>query len=75
MQDPEEEGEIPHCTLKMFPEEALHCIEWARDKFGKNFSLRPKAAVKIYEDKGFQADGDQDVRQLRECVKIVKNRP
>lgn len=24
--DPVEEGEIPHCTLKMFPEETLHCV-------------------------------------------------
>jgi hypothetical protein len=38
-----EESEIPHCTLKMFPEETLHCVEWARDKFGKLFTLRPKA--------------------------------
>ena len=38
MKDPEEEGEIPHCTLKMFPEEALHCVEFARDKFGKLFT-------------------------------------
>jgi molybdopterin/thiamine biosynthesis adenylyltransferase len=39
MQDPDEDGgEIPHCTLKMFPEETLHCIEWARDKFGKIYT-------------------------------------
>ena len=50
-QDPNDEGgEIPHCTLKMFPEETLHCVEWARDKFGKNFTLRPKASLKILED-------------------------
>ena len=24
--DPAEDGEIPHCTLKMFPEETLHCV-------------------------------------------------
>jgi len=41
--DPEEEVQIPHCTLKMFPEETLHCVEWARDKFSKIFSIRPKA--------------------------------
>merc|ERR1711976_971555 len=39
--DPEEEVQIPHCTLKMFPEEALHCVEWARDKFSKIFTIRP----------------------------------
>jgi hypothetical protein len=38
MNDPEDNTEIPHCTLKMFPEETLHCVEWARDKFGKMFT-------------------------------------
>jgi hypothetical protein len=38
----------------MFPEETLHCIEWARDKFGKLFSLRPKVVVKILEDSSFE---------------------
>lgn len=32
--DPEDNTEIPHCTLKMFPEETLHCVEWAKDIFG-----------------------------------------
>jgi len=32
--DPEDNTEIPHCTLKMFPEEPLHCVEWAKDLFG-----------------------------------------
>lgn len=43
LQDPEEENQIPHCTLKMFPEETLHCVEWARDLFGKFFCLDPKS--------------------------------
>ena len=49
-QDPEDNNEIPHCTLKMFPEETLHCVEWARDKFGKMFSQAPKSAIKILEE-------------------------
>ncbi len=36
--DPENEAEIPLCTLKMFPEEGLHCLEWARDKFLRMFT-------------------------------------
>ena len=39
--DPEVNTEIPHCTLKMFPEETLHCVEWAKDLFGNWFSLDP----------------------------------
>ena len=38
MNDPEDNTEIPFCTLKMFPEETLHCVEWARDKFGNLFT-------------------------------------
>lgn len=49
MEDPEEENEIPHCTLKMFPEETLHCVEWARDLFGALFTQGPKALKKCLE--------------------------
>lgn len=48
-EDPAEDGDIPHCTLKLFPEETLHCIEWARDKFGHKFSMKPKALIKLLE--------------------------
>ena len=39
--DPENDLEIPVCTLKMFPEETLHCVEWAKDLFGNWFTLNP----------------------------------
>lgn len=39
-QDPEENNEIPYCTLKMFPEDSNHCLEWARDKFEKLFTTK-----------------------------------
>lgn len=48
--DPEVDNEIPICTLKMFPEETLHCIEWARDQFGKMYTQMPKSALKILEE-------------------------
>jgi hypothetical protein len=35
----------------MFPEETVHCIEWARDIFGKIFTLNPKALKKVIEAK------------------------
>jgi len=49
MKDPEDNNDIPICTLKMFPEETLHCIEWARDLFGKFFTQGPKNLLKILE--------------------------
>lgn len=39
----------------MFPEETLHCVEWARDKFEKIFCLRPKSIKKMIEE-NFEAD-------------------
>jgi molybdopterin/thiamine biosynthesis adenylyltransferase len=41
-QDAEDVNEIPHCTLKMFPEKTLHCVEFAKDKFQKIFGQKPK---------------------------------
>lgn len=38
MTDPEDNADIPVCTLKMFPEETIHCIEWAKDFFGQLFT-------------------------------------
>ena len=74
-QDPQEEGEIPHCTLKMFPEETLHSVEWARDKFGKLFTLRPKGLNKIIEDSNFKVTNSQELKTLREAVDLLKKRP
>ena len=45
--DPEDNTEIPHCTLKMFPEETLHCVEWAKDLFGQVFTLKPQSFNKL----------------------------
>jgi ubiquitin-activating enzyme E1-like protein 2 len=45
--DPEEENDIPYCTLKMFPESALHCLEWARDKFEQYFVRKPQSIAQV----------------------------
>jgi len=75
-EDPQEENEIPHCTLKMFPEETLHCVEWARDKFGKLFFQRPKNLLKILEDLNtYIPTNSQELKNLREAVTFLKKRP
>jgi len=33
----------------MFPEETLHCVEWARDKFGKMFTQQPQSLINLLE--------------------------
>ena len=76
MQDPEDNHEIPHCTLKMFPEETLHCVEWARDKFGKMFSTSPQSLIKLLEEgTKINPQSQQDVVSLRDGLKMLKKRP
>lgn len=50
MADQEDNNDIPICTLKMFPEETIHCIEWARDHFGKMFTINPRSLIKLLEE-------------------------
>ncbi len=70
-QDPEVSTDIPQCTLKMFPEEALHCIEWARDLFGKLFTQKPKNLNRILEE----GINSQEYKIIKQAVKIIKNKP
>lgn len=76
MQDPEENTEIPVCTLKMFPEETLHCVEWALDKFGKMFSKGPASVLKILEEgEKIEPVSQQDIMGLKEGMKLLRKRP
>jgi hypothetical protein len=34
----------------MFPEETLHCVEWAKDLFGTLFTLAPQSYNKLVLD-------------------------
>lgn len=47
-QDPPEEA-IPMCTLRNFPNQIEHCIEWGRDLFNKLFYDAPNDAVSYIE--------------------------
>ncbi|CAD8120224.1 unnamed protein product [Paramecium sonneborni] len=49
-QDPEQNNDIPYCTLKMFPETNLHCLEWARDKFEQYFYRKPAALLQLMQE-------------------------
>lgn len=41
---------IPVCTLKIFPHEVEHCIEWGRDSFEGNFTNTPQEILKLLPD-------------------------
>lgn len=74
--DPEDNNEIPHCTLKMFPEETLHCVEWARDLFGQLFSQAPKSALKILEEgQNSNPTSQEDIMAFKEGLNLLKDRP
>jgi ubiquitin-activating enzyme E1 len=62
--DPEQ-ADIPLCTLKHFPFEVTHTIEWARDLFDGLFRLRPELAGKLTELKS-EADIDASLHGLLE---------
>lgn len=60
----------------MFPEETLHCVEWARDLFGKLYSQGPKSALKVLEE-GASANfsNQQDMLALTEGISLLEARP
>ena len=72
--DPEVSNDIPQCTLKMFPEEAIHCVEWARDQFGKKFTQLPKAINKRIEE-AKNGEENTDIKLTKKCIKWLKKLP
>lgn len=73
--DPEDNNQIPHCTLKMFPEEPIHCIEWGKDIFTSLFTQVPQEVNKIIEDKHFEPQTSQEITSLKQVLKTLKNAP
>ncbi|XP_030832808.1 ubiquitin-like modifier-activating enzyme 6 isoform X2 [Strongylocentrotus purpuratus] len=54
-QDPPEQS-IPYCTLKSFPAQIEHTIQWARDKFESLFAQKPSMYTKYWEVSGAPED-------------------
>ena len=72
--DPEVSNDIPQCTLKMFPEEAIHCVEWAREQFGKKFTQLPKAINKRIEEVK-KGENNNDIKLTKKALKWLKKYP
>ncbi|RNA32502.1 ubiquitin-like modifier-activating enzyme 6 [Brachionus plicatilis] len=80
--DPNEsEGDVPYCTLKSFPSNIEHCIQWSRDKFESLFKIKP-VMVNKFVDKNSNltnlldklADDDHfGVEDLHKFCKFVRN--
>lgn len=43
------EADVPYCTLKSFPSNIEHCIQWSRDKFESLFKIKPAMVNKFME--------------------------
>ena len=75
LNDPDNNNdEIPQCTLKMFPEDNIHCVEWAKDYFGKIFYQLPLTIIKVCNcvmknEKNFT------LREIKKSVKWIKKSP
>ena len=75
--------DIPVCTLKMFPENNVHCIEWAKDKMLNKFSVFPKNFIKIVDDiknyinnnnnEDFGLDNNIILKKILKSIKKIPN--
>ena len=79
--DPPEAG-IPFCTLKSFPSQIEHCIQWGRDKFNTLFNLRPQELNQLLAEASDVASFVEKVqkknprrKELEHSLKLLKNRP
>jgi len=61
----------------MFPEETLHCVEWAKDMLGNFFEVNPKNYNKLkttaITDISF---GDfAEAKNIQKAIKMAKQKP
>lgn len=54
----------------MFPEEAMHCVEWARDKFGHLFTSKPKSLIASIDN-----PENIESKHLLTAISMLKKRP
>nr|XP_047140116.1 ubiquitin-like modifier-activating enzyme 6 isoform X9 [Hydra vulgaris] len=59
--DPVDE-DIPYCTLKSFPQQIEHTIQWARDKFDSLFIYEPEVYNKFWDKN----------KDMNEIIKFIK---
>jgi len=74
-QDPPEKS-IPICTLKNFPNQIEHTLQWARDVFEGTFTQAPMSALQFiaesdFVEKTLKMQGSQPVETLEKVKKIL----
>eukprot|EP01114_Cavostelium_apophysatum_P007108 TRINITY_DN1882_c0_g1_i1.p1 TRINITY_DN1882_c0_g1~~TRINITY_DN1882_c0_g1_i1.p1 ORF type:complete len:1017 (+),score=344.72 TRINITY_DN1882_c0_g1_i1:189-3239(+) len=76
------EKDVPFCTLKSFPSQIEHCIEWARDfSFGGLFVSKPLQWNQLIDEENLVERLGQpygagiDLKIVRTGAKLLKTRP
>ena len=59
----------------MFLEEAIHCLEWARDQFCKNFTQFPKNFNRIIDNCKNNIFNKEDFKAIKTCLKWITKLP
>jgi hypothetical protein len=60
----------------MFPEETLHCVEWAKDIFGNLFTLNPQSYNKVFFSQGDRDFNDlEELKNIQTVCKMYSKRP
>ena len=58
----------------MFPEEAMHCVEWAKDLFGSQFSLNPQNFNKLKQSQlsELRFNDMTERKNIKKAIKIAE---
>lgn len=73
--DQDDNEDIPFCTLKMFPEETIHCVEWAKEKFAQNFNLKPQNFNNLIHSNDIDLSDPAELRLASKIIKMEENKP
>ncbi|EGC35357.1 hypothetical protein DICPUDRAFT_47751 [Dictyostelium purpureum] len=77
--DPNEK-QTPFCTLKSFPTNLDHCIQWSRDKFEKFFTINPNELEKFIKEENYlenllNSDSSNKISTSKSLFKMMNNLP
>jgi len=63
------------CTLKLFPEETIHCIEWSLEKLNKMYNSKPSSLNRVLQALKSNTAENLDPKTINEAHSFLKNGP
>ena len=77
IEDPEDNNAIPFCTMKMFPETTIHCVEWAKALFETQFTLNAQNFNKLKESKlkTIEFNNMSERKGIKKAIKQAEKMP